>query len=56
MNFIDIFFPHLKSISLPKPDYKQVIRFFQKLSKEKPRLSNWFDNKIERVRELERKL
>lgn len=56
MNFIDIFFPHLKSISLSKQNYKQVIRFFHKLSKEKPRLSNWFDNKIERVRELERKL
>ncbi len=54
INFLDNFFSHLKSISLSKSEYKQVIRFFQKLSKEKPRLSNWFDDRIERVRELEK--
>ncbi len=54
LNFIDIFILHLRTISLTKSDFKQVIRFFEKYSKEKPRLSNWCAERIGILRELER--
>ncbi len=55
LNFVRNFFLYLKTISLTKSDYKKVIRFFEKYSKEKPRLSNWCKENIQKLKEIEMK-
>jgi len=55
LNFVGIFFLHLQTIPLTKSDYKKVIRFFEKYSKEKPRLYNWCKEKIQKLKEIEMK-